>query len=153
MAVAKKTPAALGFRMPAEWEPQEAVWFSWPHNLKTWPGYFRPIPAKFAEIVAHISHLPQILASTLCAFLTQRDPAWRDFAGGGLRDTTRIAGSDPQLWRTILEQNRTEVLGALQHYQAELNRFEKALAAGDYAALTEQLQRGQDYRRGLRPAS
>ena len=60
MAVAKKTPAALGFRMPAEWEPQEAVWFSWPHNLKTWPGYFRPIPAKFAEIVAHISRFEEV---------------------------------------------------------------------------------------------
>ena len=60
MAVAKKTPAALGFRMPAEWQPQEAVWFSWPHNLKTWPGYFRPIPAKFAEIVAHISRFEEV---------------------------------------------------------------------------------------------
>lgn len=50
-----KTPAALGFRMPAEWEPQAAVWFSWPHNRKTWPGRFRPIPAKFAEIVATVS--------------------------------------------------------------------------------------------------
>ncbi len=60
MAVVKKTPAALGFRMPAEWEPQEAVWFSWPHNLKTWPGYFRPIPAKFAEIVAHISRFEEV---------------------------------------------------------------------------------------------
>lgn len=110
-------------------------------------------PARHDEIVAHISHLPQILASTLCGFLAQRDPAWRDFAGGGLRDTTRIAGSDPQLWRTILEQNRTEVLGALQHYQAELHRFEKALLAQDYAGLVEALQRGQDYRRGLRPAS
>jgi agmatine deiminase len=49
------TPSALGFRMPAEWEPQEAVWFSWPHNRKTWPGHFRPIPAKFAEIVATAS--------------------------------------------------------------------------------------------------
>jgi agmatine deiminase len=60
MAVAKKTPAALGFRMPAEWEPQEAVWFSWPHNLKTWPGHFRPIPAKFAEIVACISRFEEV---------------------------------------------------------------------------------------------
>ena len=60
MAVVKKTPATLGFRMPAEWEPQEAVWFSWPHNLKTWPGYFRPIPAKFAEIVAHISRFEEV---------------------------------------------------------------------------------------------
>ena len=50
-----KSPAALGFRMPAEWEPQAAVWLSWPHNRKTWPGRFRPIPAKFAEIAAVIS--------------------------------------------------------------------------------------------------
>ena len=55
-----KTPAALGFRMPAEWEPQVAVWLSWPHNLKTWPGHFRPIPAKFAEIVAHISRYEEV---------------------------------------------------------------------------------------------
>ncbi|MGA3007376.1 MAG: agmatine deiminase family protein [Opitutaceae bacterium] len=48
-------PAALGFRLPAEWEPQAAVWLSWPHNLQTWPRHFRPIPPKFAEIVAHIS--------------------------------------------------------------------------------------------------
>jgi len=61
MAAAKtKTPAALGFRMPAEWEPQAAVWLSWPHNLKTWPGHFRPIPAKFAEIVAHISRFEEV---------------------------------------------------------------------------------------------
>jgi agmatine deiminase len=50
-----KTPAALGFRMPAEWEPQEAVWLSWPHKRSTWPGNFRPIPKKFAEIVTAIS--------------------------------------------------------------------------------------------------
>jgi len=60
MAATKKTPAAFGFRMPAEWEPQVAVWLSWPHNLKTWPGYFRPIPAKFAEIVAHISRFEEV---------------------------------------------------------------------------------------------
>jgi len=54
------TPAALGFRMPAEWEPQVAVWLSWPHNLKTWPGHFRPIPAKFAEIVARISRFEEV---------------------------------------------------------------------------------------------
>ena len=41
--------------MPAEWEPHEAVWLSWPHRRATWPGNFRPIPAKFAEIVAVIS--------------------------------------------------------------------------------------------------
>ncbi len=56
----QKTPAALGFRMPAEWEPQAAVWLSWPHNRRTWPGHFRPIPAKFAEIVAAISRFENV---------------------------------------------------------------------------------------------
>lgn len=46
--------------MPAEWEPQAAVWLSWPHNRKTWPGHFRPIPAKFAEIVAVISRFEDV---------------------------------------------------------------------------------------------
>jgi agmatine deiminase len=41
--------------MPAEWEPQEAVWLSWPHRRKTWPRHFGPIPAVFAGIAAHIS--------------------------------------------------------------------------------------------------
>ena len=54
------TPAKLGFRMPAEWEPQEAVWLSWPHNRATWPGQFRPIPYAFAEIVKQISRFEEV---------------------------------------------------------------------------------------------
>ena len=54
------TPASLGFRMPAEWEPQEAVWFSWPHRRATWPRNFRPIPAKFAEIAAVASRFEKV---------------------------------------------------------------------------------------------
>ena len=53
-------PAALGFRMPAEWEPQAAVWLSWPHRRRTWPGHFRPIPEKFAEIAARISQFEPV---------------------------------------------------------------------------------------------
>ena len=41
--------------MPAEWEPQSAIWLSWPHRQKTWPRNYTPIPAKFAEIAATIS--------------------------------------------------------------------------------------------------
>jgi len=54
------TPATLGFRMPAEWEPQAAIWLSWPHRLATWPEHFEPIPAKFAEIVALISRFEEV---------------------------------------------------------------------------------------------
>jgi len=60
MAVAKKTPVSLGFRMPAEWEPQAAIWLSWPHRRKTWPRSFSPIPAKFAEIAATISRYESV---------------------------------------------------------------------------------------------
>jgi agmatine deiminase len=55
-----QTPSALGFRMPAEWEPQDAIWLSWPHRKKTWPRHFSPIPGKFAEIVAKISRYEDV---------------------------------------------------------------------------------------------
>lgn len=44
-------PAALGFRMPAEWEPHAATWLAWPHKQESWPGKFAPIPAVWAEMV------------------------------------------------------------------------------------------------------
>src|SRR5580698_5515422 len=46
-----KTPRALGYRMPAEWEPHEATWLAWPHNPEDWPGKFSSIPWLYAEIV------------------------------------------------------------------------------------------------------
>ena len=49
--VAAATPRALGYRMPAEWEPHEATWLAWPHNPEDWPGKFAPIPWLYAEIV------------------------------------------------------------------------------------------------------
>lgn len=108
-------------------------------------------PDAHDEIVAHISHLPQVLASTLCAALGRRDVRWRNFGGGGLRDTTRIAGSDPRLWKTILEQNRDEVLRALRGYQDELHGLERALANRDWFEVTAILERGKAYRDQLRP--
>ena len=49
------TPAQLGFRMPAEWEPHEATWLSWPHNPATWPDAFEPVPAVFVEMANHLA--------------------------------------------------------------------------------------------------
>ncbi len=108
-------------------------------------------PAEHDRIVAHISHLPQVAASALCSFLAGTDPRWRDHAGGGLRDTTRIAASDPALWREILASNRTEVLAALRAYRAELDGFVKALESGDDATVAGRMERGRAYRAGVRP--
>src|SRR4051812_2827070 len=108
-------------------------------------------PDSHDEIVAHISHLPQVLASTLCAALAKKDVRWRNYSGGGLRDTTRIAGSDPKLWKTILEQNRDEVLRAVRAYQEELHHLERSLANRDWFEVQAILERGKSYRDQFRP--
>ncbi len=120
-----------------------------------WTGFEADVatlePDAHDEIVAHISHLPQVLASTLCASLARRDVRWRNYAGNGLRDTTRIAGSDPRLWKTILEQNRDEVLRSLRGYQEELHGLERALANRDWFEVQAIFERGRAYRDQFRP--
>lgn len=49
--MAAETPAALGYRWPAEWEPHSATWVSWPHNRNSWPDAFEPVPDEFAKFV------------------------------------------------------------------------------------------------------
>lgn len=51
---AVETPAALGYRMPAEWEPHAATWLSWPHNRESWPGKMEPVPAIWARLVGEL---------------------------------------------------------------------------------------------------
>jgi len=46
--------------MPAEWEPHEATWLGWPHEVTDWPGKFAPIPWAFAEIVRHLSRVERV---------------------------------------------------------------------------------------------
>ncbi len=60
MTTASRTPHALGFHMPAEWEPHEATWLGWPHEVTDWPGKFPVIPWAFAEIVRHLSHVERV---------------------------------------------------------------------------------------------
>ena len=54
---ARADPSASrpGFRMPAEWEPHEATWLGWPHQLSDWPGRFAPIPWAYGEIVRKLA--------------------------------------------------------------------------------------------------
>ena len=70
--------------------------------------------------VAKISHLPQIAASLLAKQLTGTPAEWMELAGQGLRDTTRIAGSDESLWKEIIFSNRTELQELLINLQNDL---------------------------------
>jgi prephenate dehydrogenase len=77
--------------------------------------------------VAKISHLPQIAASLVAKQLAGTPAEWMELAGQGLRDTTRIAGSDESLWKEIIHSNRTELRELLINLQNDLQKMIKAL--------------------------
>jgi agmatine deiminase len=54
------TPAQLGYRFPAEWEPHAATWLSWPHRRKTWQEHFEPIPEVWAELVRTLAQFETV---------------------------------------------------------------------------------------------
>jgi agmatine deiminase len=55
-----KLSAALGYRMPAEWEPHTSTWLAWPHFRGDWPGKFDPIPWVYAEIIRNLARHERI---------------------------------------------------------------------------------------------
>jgi prephenate dehydrogenase len=77
--------------------------------------------------VAKISHLPQIAASLVAKQLAGTPAEWMELAGQGLRDTTRIAGSDESLWKEIIHSNRAELRELLINLQNDLQVMIQAL--------------------------
>jgi len=92
--------------------------------------------------VAKISHLPQIAASLVAKQLTGTPLEWMELAGQGLRDTTRIAGSDEQLWKEIIYSNRNEVSVLLTSLQNDLTQMIQAL--DDPAKIASLIAAGRD---------
>lgn len=93
--------------------------------------------------VAAISHLPQLISSLLAAQLEGKSPESLALAGSGVMDTTRIAGSNPELWREILNLNRDALMPLLKDFQKDLS----TLIEG-YDVLTV-LERGRKGRQSL----
>jgi prephenate dehydrogenase len=96
-------------------------------------------PEAHDEAYAAVSHLPHLLAFAMMKAINDqsRGKAFLSLAGPGFRDFTRIAASEPSVWRDILISNRQAVLAQLDHYQQALNAFEAALIAEDAPALRE----------------
>ena len=92
--------------------------------------------------VAKISHLPQIAASLVAKQLTGTPAEWMELAGQGLRDTTRIAGSDEKLWKEIIYSNRAEISELLISLQNDLTQMIKSL--DDPAKIADLLAAGRD---------
>ena len=106
-------------------------------------------PESHDKIVANISHLPHYAATLLCNWLGRNDPQWKDWAGPGLRDTTRVAAGSPDMWRAISEENRDEILRALDGFATELSLMRKALEDRRFDELHRLFTSGKMYRDSL----
>jgi prephenate dehydrogenase len=109
-------------------------------------------PAVHDEILARVSHLPHLVAYALVAALDPVVVDGRralDYAGSGLRDTTRIAASPAELWRDIALANAGALRAALAEFHAALGRLEALVTAGDAAGLEAALAAAQAIRRRL----
>ena len=100
-----------------------------------------------AHAVAQVSHVPHLVSVLMAGRLTELPPEHLRLAGQGVRDVTRIAGSDPQLWRQILLANAAGVRVELEELQADLARHTEAL--DDPARVAELLERGREGTRSL----
>lgn len=100
------------------------------------------------ELVARISHLPHILAAA-GARVCLHDPSEGRFGGGGLRDTTRVAGGNPSMWAEILIENRDALLTPLRETIAELSAILATLETADHQAAHSWLESAKHLRDSL----
>ena len=106
-------------------------------------------PKQHDRILAHVSHLPHFVASALCNSLSKQPPEWGEGAGQGLRDVTRIASGSPTLWRDIAQQNRKQILEALDLLEDETKNLRKFIEENDFDSLFKWLEEGKSYRDSL----
>ena len=96
--------------------------------------------------VALVSHVPQLVSSLLAARLIPAEGSDVALAGQGLRDTTRIAASDPKLWIQILAANAAEVAPVLKAFEADLHSVVESLEnieqSGSLATVSRALEAG-----------
>ena len=110
-------------------------------------------PAHHDQILAIISHLPHVLAYVMVGVaddvesVTEREVI--RYSASGFRDFTRIAASDPEMWRDIFLANREAVLEGLSRFAEEMFALQRAIRWGDGEQLVESFRRGQEIRRQI----
>ncbi len=102
-------------------------------------------------IFAQVSHLPHLVAFALAGTLASQPNAMQllEQGGAGMRDTSRIAASDPALWADIALSNRTALLKAIDDYAAQLQLFKSALQQEQRSQLQALMKQASDWRRKL----
>ena len=110
----------------------------------------RMTPENHDAAFAAVSHLPHMLAFAYFNSVANQ-PAGRDFlslAGPGFRDFTRIAASDPAVWRDILMSNREEILKQTQRFRHTLDAMEHVMKSGNAEALEDLIRKASEARGG-----
>ncbi|MBX9870670.1 MAG: prephenate dehydrogenase/arogenate dehydrogenase family protein [Burkholderiaceae bacterium] len=105
-------------------------------------------PESHDAAFAAVSHLPHLIAFALMNSIAGQGQG-KDFlalAGPGFRDFTRIAASDPQMWRDVLISNREELLTQSKHFQRNLQALELMISNGNAEALEELIAQASDTR-------
>ncbi|MFA5339311.1 MAG: prephenate dehydrogenase [Candidatus Omnitrophota bacterium] len=103
-------------------------------------------PEEHDRIVAEISHLPHIAAAAIINTASDKS---LEFASSGFKDTTRIAASDPVIWRDICVTNRKEILKALERYERNIARLKKLIKSGSASRLSREFERSKARREKL----
>jgi prephenate dehydrogenase len=103
------------------------------------------------KILGAVSHLPHVVAFALMGALIdiRTEVPSLDLAGhsgGGLRDTTRIAASSPEMWRDIFLWNRDNVVAFIEAYERSLGELKQLIRAGDAAGIEKALERAKQER-------
>ena len=110
----------------------------------------RMTPENHDAAFAAVSHLPHLLAFAYFSSVAKQ-PAGKDFlslAGPGFRDFTRIAASDPEMWRDVLMSNREEILRQAQRFRHTLDAFEVVMTSGNAEALEDLIRGASSARSG-----
>lgn len=105
--------------------------------------------------LAAVSHLPHLLAFAFANGIANQPQGARflELAGPGFRDFSRIAASDPTIWRDILLANRTQVLAQSREFRKALEALEATIIAGDRHALEASITAASKTRSAWKPAS
>ncbi len=105
------------------------------------------------RVLAIVSHLPHLLAFTICGTADDLAGETRDevleFAASGFRDFTRIAASDPVMWRDIFLNNRDALLEMLARFTEDAQAMARAVRWGDESFIVDRINRGRAIRRSL----
>lgn len=107
------------------------------------------------RVLGAVSHLPHVVAFTVINALIEireRQTPELDllaYAGGGLRDTTRIAASSPEMWRDIFLWNRDNLVSTIEIYERHLAHLKQLIKAGDGPGIEKELERAKQAREQL----